>query len=56
MSKYPNYINFYFTDTGYGTYEVSANPIEYAGTVKSKNKNYYPDKGIKDGDYYRLIN
>ena len=56
MSKYPNYINFYFTDTGYGNYQVLAMPIEYSGIVKSKNKDRYPINGIKDKFWYELIN
>lgn len=56
MSKYPNYIDFEFINTGYGTYKVSAAPLKHIGGVSSKNKNDYPDKGIKNGYYYELIN
>lgn len=55
-NKYPNYINFEFIKTEYGTYQLSAIPIEYAGIVKSKNKNDYPDNEIEEGYYYELIN
>lgn len=54
-SKYPNYIDFEFIKTEYGTYQVLATPIEYVEVVKSNNKDQYPINGIKDKFWYGLI-
>ena len=54
-SKYPNYIDFEFIKTEYGTYQVLATPIEYVEVVKSNNKDQYPINGIKDKFWYELI-